>query len=95
LTGVPQLGDRPPPFEIQPGAAASTNALMDNIISYARERAEEPFFTRDWPWLGRKATRVRAYAYTADGHTVTVKPEKGLLAALTEAELQGVAQRGQ
>lgn len=90
LTGVPQLGNVAPPFEIQPGAAAATYALMENVLSYARERAAEPFYSRDWPLLGRKLTRVRAYAYTADGHTVTVKPEKSLLLDLGRAESEAL-----
>jgi hypothetical protein len=90
LTGVPQLGDLAPPFEIQPGAAVATYALMANILSYARERAPEPFYSRDWPLLGRKLTRVRAYAYTADGHTVTAKPERSLLLELASAEAEAV-----
>jgi len=31
-------------------------------------------------------TRIRAYAYTADGYTIVVKPEKSLLKALASAE---------
>ncbi len=63
MTGVPQLGNNAPPFEIQRGAAVSTYALMDNILSNTRRHATEPFFTRDWPLSRRKITRVRAYAY--------------------------------
>ena len=36
-------------------------------------------------------TRVRAYAYTADGHKMLVKPEAGLLSELATAEIQAIA----
>ncbi len=59
ITGGAFYGDQAPPFEIQPGAAVTTQALMENVLAYAAERAEEPLFTRDWPFIGRRATRVQ------------------------------------
>ena len=40
LTGMPQYGSGPPPFEIQPGAAVQTYALMENVLEHARERGK-------------------------------------------------------
>lgn len=75
-----------PPYEIQPGASVASYALMTNVLDNAKERKTDPFFTRDWPWLGRRKTAVWGYAYTADGHTVHVRAEKDLVEALTTAE---------
>lgn len=77
-----------PPYELQPGEAKSSYRPMDDMLGTAKVR-EEPFFTRDWPYFGRRQTRVRAYVYTADGHEIVVKPEKSLLQALTAAEKRG------
>lgn len=59
---------------------------MQNVIQYAGERIEDPLFTRDWPILGRLETRVRAFAYTADGFTVFGSPDPSLVGKLVEAE---------
>ena len=75
-----------PPYELQPGASVSSFCDMDRMIAFAGER-KEPLFTRDWPLFGRRQTRIRAYAYTADGHTFYVKPERTLAAALADAEM--------
>jgi hypothetical protein len=74
-----------PPYELQPGAVQYSYRLMGDMLGAARARAE-PFFTRDWPLIGRRETRVRAYAYTADGHEFRVKPERSLMLALVKAE---------
>jgi hypothetical protein len=78
-----------PPYEILPGASVSSFCPMDNMIAYAGER-KEPLFTRDWPLFGRQRTRIRGYAYTADGHTFYVKPEETVASALADAEKAAV-----
>lgn len=80
-----------PPFEIQPGAATASYADMANVAEYCRQRQKSPLFTRDWPILGRRMTRTRAYAYTADGYTIVVKPERALLQKLASAEKDALA----
>jgi hypothetical protein len=75
-----------PPYELQPGAEKSSYALMDNILENTRKKAGVPFFSRDWPILGRRRTRILGYVYTADGHTVHVKAEAPLVSKLFEAE---------
>ena len=77
-----------PPYELLPGASVSSFCDMDRMIAFAAER-QEPLFTRDWPIFGRRRTRIRAYAYTADGHSFYVRPEKTLAAALADAEVHG------
>jgi len=77
---------RQPPYELPIGARASSYALLGNLLEYARERKAGPFFTRDWPMWGRRAARIRAYAYTADGYEFRVKPERDLITALVQAE---------
>lgn len=80
-----------PPFEIDAGQEVSSYAPLDQMIAFARERHTDPLFTRDLPFgLGRRAIRVQAYAYTADGHEVRVRPEKSLLDRLAEAEQDAV-----
>lgn len=80
-----------PPYEIQPGAAISSYQEVAAFVAGAHERKEQPLFTRDWPIWGRRATRIRAYAYTAAGHTIYAKPEKSLLAVLAQAEIDALA----
>ena len=82
--GVP--GGTDPPYELLPGAEISSHAEMGNILTYCLERADRPFFTRDIPWLGRRRTTVRAFISTADGYVIHVRPERGLLDALVQAE---------
>lgn len=77
-----------PPYELQPGMAISSYATMENVIHHARQRTDKPLFTRDWPVFGRRATRIRVFAHTADGFTIVVKPESDLAKALVEAEKQ-------
>ena len=77
------LGRRPP-YELQPGASQSSYQILHEVLNRPLESG--PFFTRDWPLFGRRGTRIRAYAYTADGHTVTIKPEKGLNKSLVKSE---------
>lgn len=85
MTGGTGLG-QDPPYEIQPGAAVASYALMENVLSYAKEKTGRPFFTRDWPLLGRHPTAIWGYAYTADGHTIHVRAEQSLVDALAGAE---------
>jgi hypothetical protein len=80
-----------PPYEIQPGAAVSSYALMENVTNNIKEKSSKPFFARDWPWLGRRRTAIWGCAYTADGHTIYVRTERSLVDALAEAE--GVPRR--
>lgn len=89
ITNSAGMGSEPP-YEIQPGAAVGSYALMENVMVHSRERGADPFFTRDWPVIGRRITRVRAYGYTADGYTIAVKPEKGLLKALAAGEIDAL-----
>ena len=86
LTGGLGIG-KEPPYEIQAGAEVSSITLLQNLLDHIQTKSGEPFFARDWPVLGRRPTRLRAYAYTADGHTFRVKPERSLAAKLYEAEL--------
>jgi hypothetical protein len=85
MTGGVGFG-QDPPYQIEPGASVSSYALMDNVLANAKERKGDTFFTRDWPWLGRRKTAVWGYAYTADGHTVHVRAEKALVDALAKSE---------
>jgi hypothetical protein len=82
-----------PPYELPPGQAISSYCEMENLIAYGRERAE-PFFTRLWPALGRRATRVRGYVSTADGHMYYAKPPKALRDKLASAERDGDLENG-
>lgn len=77
-----------PPYELLPGQAVSSYCELANLIAYGRERAE-PFFTRLWPILGRRTTRVRGYVFTAEGATFYARPAKKLLNKLAEAEAHG------
>lgn len=83
LTGLGQ----DPPYELQAGASASSFQPMEAMRAGAVER-DEPFFARDWPVWGRRATRIRAYAYTADGYTIRAKPEKPLRRQLAQFDLE-------
>lgn len=74
-----------PPYELPPGAKITSLCDWDAMVAFASQR-DEPFFTRDWPLFGRRQTRVRAYAYTADGYTFEVKPESTIVEALIIAE---------
>lgn len=74
-----------PPFELQPGASASMYCDMDRMTSHAGDRPE-PIFTRNWPVIGKKGTRLRACVFTADGHVFYAKPAKALAVALIAAE---------
>jgi hypothetical protein len=86
LTGGLGIG-KEPPYELQPGAEVSSFTLLQTMLGKIAEKAGSPFFARDWPVLGRRRTRIRAYAYTADGYTFRVKAEPSLSAKLYEAEL--------
>ena len=85
VTGGAGMG-QDPPYELQPGAEGSSYALMENILGFLGERQAEPFYTRDWPLFGRRATSVRGYVYTADGYLFHSRPEKSLLSQLVQAE---------
>lgn len=85
LTGSIGFGTSPP-YELQPGAEISSYALMENFTASIAEKADDPLFSRDYPFFGRRATRVKAYAYTADGHTIRVKPEPALVTDLLKVE---------
>ena len=75
-----------PPYEIQPGASVSSHALLENVTNSIKEKSGRPLFARDWPIFGRRKTAIWGYAYTADGHTIHVRAEKTLAAALANAE---------
>lgn len=79
-----------PPFEVPPGGSMSSYCQMENVLAHAAERASEPLFTRDWPWLGRRRTRIRAYVYTATGYTRYVRPERRLIEILAAAEISAI-----
>ena len=91
LTGGIGLGSDPP-YQIEAGAAVSSYAVMSNVLEATRKRKGRPFFTRDWPGLGRRNTAVWGYAYTADGHTIHVRAEKALVEVLAEAERAALAE---
>ena len=80
------VGSIDPPYELQPGGYAASYAKMSDVLEHARERKDSPFFTRDWPVLGRRLTRVRAYAYTADGFEKAARPAKDFLQEIAVAE---------
>ena len=63
---------------------------MENIEARCREKADDKFFTRQYPLLGCRPTKVKAYAYIAEGYTFYAKPEKELINLLTEAERAAV-----
>ncbi len=82
--GVPGTVDCP--FELLPGAEASLYCLIENLKESCQKKADDPLFTRDYPLLGRKRTRVKALAFIAEGYTFYATPEKELIKSLTEAE---------
>jgi hypothetical protein len=86
MTGGAGYFSQDPPYELQPGAAASSHALLQNVTDSIKGKTGRPFFARDWPLLGRRKTAIWGYAYTADGHTIHVRAEKALADALAEAE---------
>lgn len=77
-----------PPYELPPGQSVASYCELANLIAYGRERAE-PLFTRIWPIVGRRTTRVRGYVSTADGHMFYARPAKDLLNKLAAAEAHG------
>lgn len=81
-----------PPYELLPGAEISSYAEMGNVLTYCRERADRPLFTRDVPWLGRRRTAVRAFVSTADGYVIHVRAERALIDALVQAEKDALNQ---
>lgn len=62
---------------------------MAVFIDHARMQANDPFFTRDWPIIGRRGTRARVYVDTADGFRFFAKPEQNLLVEAIDAEKIG------
>lgn len=82
----------PPPYELQPGAANSSMVLMQHVLAASRIRAGPPFFSRDWPVLGRKGTKITGYAYTANGYMIRMKAEKPLRNALIQSEIDALAE---
>ncbi|MEO1921048.1 MAG: hypothetical protein ABGW84_04075 [Sphingomonadaceae bacterium] len=61
------------PFDLPIGAKAECSVKLNNILQWVEEKRGRPFFSRDFPKLGRMTTKVRAYASTADGHTFYAK----------------------
>ena len=88
--GVP--GTPEPPFELSPANEVSTYCLMANVEDACRERRSDPFFTRDYPWLGRRSTRVRASVYIGEGYTFYTKPTADVIKYVTYAEVQALDQ---
>lgn len=86
MTGGAGFYSKDPPYELQPGAAASSHALLANVTDSIKAKSGDPFFARDWPIIGRRRTAIWGYAYTADGHTIHVRAEKAIAEALAEAE---------
>lgn len=89
MLGGTTLGEKVP-FEVLPGARKSAYCLLENVLEHAQKRVEDPVFTRDWPDGKRRKTRVRAFAYTADGHSFRVWPEKDFLQKIVAAEMHAV-----
>jgi hypothetical protein len=83
-----------PPYQIEPGSQASSHTWLSAVLEQCAERTEDPFFSRDWPVLGRRSTRVRAYVHTADGYTIRCKPDGDLVSRLVAAEVQASALAG-
>lgn len=81
-----------PPYQVEPGMSVASYAILDNVLVYARERKLSPLFSRDWPLIGRRKTRIRGYAYTADGFTIRISPEPTLVEMLVIAEKTANAQ---
>ncbi|MHA6768099.1 hypothetical protein [Sphingobium ummariense] len=73
------------PFDLPPAGSVSCFASWENVVANAV--AASPFFTRDWPIFGRRATRVVAFIETADGHVFRVKPEASFRRAIFSAEV--------
>jgi hypothetical protein len=80
-----------PPFKLPPATSSGTYALLQNATDQAAKRQSSPFFTRDFPILGRLPTRMIAFAETADGYTFKVRPEPSLRKALSAAEIAAKA----
>ncbi len=79
-----------PPFAVAPGAKAQTHAPLVDVLAYAEECGGDPLFSRDWPLIGRRVTRVRATVSIATGETIVAKVESSLIAALVEAEKRAI-----
>lgn len=82
------IGFPEPPFEVAPGTEISTYCLMSNIIQRCEDNSERPFFSRDFPIVGRRRVPVRGLVHTAEGRTFSVRAEPGLIARLASAEKQ-------
>lgn len=82
----------PPPYELQPGAANSSMVAMEHVLAASRLRSGPPFFSRDWPLLGRKGTKITGYAYTANGYVIRVRAEKALRRVLIQSEIDVLSQ---
>jgi hypothetical protein len=89
LTGSIALGLELP-FELLPGEEGSTYCLMDNLEEGCRQKSDRPFFSRDYPLLGRRQTKVKATVYVAEGYSFFCKPEKAVIEALVKAEQAGL-----
>lgn len=81
----------PPPYELQPGDAASSMVLLEHVLAASTTRAGPPFFSRDLPILGRKGTKITGYAYTANGYMIRAKAEKALRKTLIKSEIDALA----
>lgn len=85
VTGALGYG-RNVPFDIAVAEQQGTCCLLENLLNHAKKRAAEPIFCRDWPIIGRRATRVRLLFLTATGHALPAKIAPELLRKLVEAE---------
>lgn len=77
---------RPVPFDVPVASREGTAFLFDNLLDQCRNDMAAPMFTRDWPYFGRRATRVRAFFITATGHRFYVRPQRSLVSELVEVE---------
>lgn len=87
VTGSLPYGKQPP-YELQPGAEQASYALLENVLDNTRQMSGRPFFARVWPLVGLQPTRIRGYAYTADGYSFLVRVENDLAGKLAGAEAQ-------
>lgn len=86
MVGSTGIG-KEPPFEVLPAAEASCYALMQSVQDAAQNNVATPFFTRDWPFLGRRKTVVWGWVSTAEGYTFFAKLEPNAHEKISASEI--------
>jgi hypothetical protein len=87
---IQQFITKAPPFELPPFADLSSYTEMATMLQYCRKRANDPFFSRDWPLLGRLSTTILASVNTAEGYTFYARLELATLNKFVEAEIEAL-----